>query len=75
MNRPGQRDGWVKAWATLPNQQEQLMVEKTGLRWRSVDTFSVDSVLFESFFGGGDSSYAPPHDCRIEFGRMLVRQP
>ena len=75
MNRPGQTDGIVRCWATLPDAQEQLLVERTDFRWRTVDTFGIDSLYFQAFHGGSTADWAPPRDCTVEFADFRVTQP
>jgi len=74
MNRPGQRNGHLRIWLTLPGSPERLVVDRDDLEWRSVDTFAADSVLFEVFHGGGDASWAPSKPCGVEIsGLRLTR--
>lgn len=73
MNTPGKRDGTLRVWITLPDQAEKLMVEQTDMEWRSRDTFGVDGLYFETFYGGGDKSWAPKGHGWAEFGGMEVR--
>lgn len=68
MNAPGQRDGTLRVWA-----DEKLMVEKTNLQWRQGTDYGVDSILFNTFHGGGDASWAPAHDVWAEFSGFEVR--
>lgn len=72
MNTPGQRDGTLRVWITLAGQGERLMVERTDMEWRSVDSFGVDGLYFETFHGGGDSSWAPTRSCWVEFAGITV---
>lgn len=75
MNRPGQRDGVVRCWTTLPGQPERLMVERRDLCWRTVETFGVDSLYFQTFHGGSSRNWAPQHDCWVEYAEFQVRTP
>ena len=72
MNTGGQRDGILRVWMTLPEQVERLVVERTDMEWRSADTFSVDSLLFETFHGGNDNTWAPTRPCYTEFTDLKV---
>lgn len=67
MNTGGKRDGTLRVWTTLPGQGERLVVERTDMEWRSAETFNVDSLYFETFHGGNDSSWAPTRPCYAEF--------
>ena len=73
MNSVGQRNGSVRVWISLGNDKEKLTVERSDLEWRTVDTFGVDSLYFETFHGGSDASWAPTRECSAEFGRMEVK--
>jgi len=73
MNTVGKRDGTVRVWIATGAAKEQLMVERTDMEWRTVDTFGVDSVYFESFHGGSDESWAPTREWWGEFeGRRVT---
>lgn len=67
MNTPGQRDGTLRVWINA-----QRMVERTDMEWRTVGSFGVDSLYFETFHGGGDKSWAPSRPCWAEFAVMKV---
>ena len=75
MNRPGQRDGTVRVWLAAPAQPERLMVERTDLEWRSVDKFGVDSLYFETFYGGSGAEWAPTRPGWAEFADFRVTYP
>ncbi len=70
MNTPGQRNGSLKIWIAHSGSGEKLVVNRTDMEWRSVDTFGVDSIYVESFFGGADKSWAPTRPCWAEFGQF-----
>lgn len=72
MNTGGQRDGILRVWITLPDQGERLVVERKDMEWRSADTFNVDSLYFETFHGGNDSTWAPTRPCYTEFTDLKV---
>lgn len=74
MNTIGKRDGSVRVWIALGEAKEQLMVERTDVEWRTVDTFAVDSLYFETFHGGSDETWAPTRACWTEFDGMSVRK-
>lgn len=70
MNTPGKRDGTMRVWIGVSEEKEKLLVERTDMEWRTVDTFGVDSLYFETFHGGSDSSWAPTRECWAEFGEL-----
>ena len=60
LNTPGQRDGSLDVWVSTPNvQNEQSVVSRSDMQWRSNDDIAIDGILFETFHGGGDNSWAP----------------
>ena len=67
MNAAGKKNGQLRIWA-----DERLVVEKADLQWRRGTTYGVDSVLFNTFHGGGDASWAPARDVWAEFGAFQV---
>lgn len=69
MNSIGKRDGTLRVWI-----DEKLLVERTDMEWRSVDTFGVDGLYFETFHGGGDKTWAPTKPCWAEFAEMKVKK-
>lgn len=75
MNTPGKKDGTLRVWITLTRGTETRVVEKTDMEWRTVDSFGVDGLYFETFHGGGDKSWAPTRPCFVEFTEMGVVKP
>lgn len=73
MNHPGQKDGTLRVWITLPGAKERLMVEKKEMQWRATSTFAVDGLYFEAFYGGGDDSWAPNKKVWADFSHIQVR--
>ena len=62
MKGPGMHDGILQAWF---DGQEALYVD--DLRFRDVDSFAIDQFYISTFFGGGDSTWAPARDEYILF--------
>jgi hypothetical protein len=75
MNAPGRRDGRLRVWITLPGQSERQVVRHDDLEWRSVATFGVDGLYFETFHGGNDLSWAPQRACYADFTSLQVDVP
>lgn len=67
MNTPGKRDGALRVWI-----DDKPVVERIEMEWRTVDTFGVDGLYFETFHGGGDLSWAPTKPCWVEFKDIRV---
>ncbi len=74
MNALGGRTGSLRVWITLQGQLERLMVERPNMEWRTVDTFGVDGIYFETFHGGGDATWAPTRACWVEFAEMKINR-
>ena len=72
MNAVGERDGTLRVWIALGENPERLVVARNDMEWRTVDTFGVDSIYFETFHGGGDPTWAPTRECWAEFGEFAV---
>lgn len=73
MNEPGMRNGSLAVWvATAGAPDERQVVSRADLEWRSVSSIQVDSLMFETFHGGGDASWAPTRPCSAEFSRIAV---
>lgn len=74
MNTPGRRDGKLRVWITSAESpgKPTLVVSRDDIEWRTVADFAVDSVLFQTFHGGSDKTWAPSRECWTEFGSITV---
>jgi hypothetical protein len=74
MNEPGRRNGKLYVWIAMGDdlKAERLVVSRTDLEWRTVPSFGVDSLYFETFHGGNDQSWAPSRACWAEFSGVKV---
>lgn len=76
MNTPGERDGELRVWITTPSGSEpKLVVEKTDLELRAEDRYGVDGLLFNTFFGGSSSEWAPKKEEFAEFSQFHLILP
>ena len=74
MNTVGKRDGTLQVWVKpADDAKETLVVDMTDMQWRSVASIGADSILFNTFHGGGDKSWAPTRDCHARFGSFEWR--
>jgi hypothetical protein len=73
INTPSKKDGAIRIWTTPLGGAEQLQLEKTGLRFRQVSDYGIDSLLFNTFHGGGDKSWGPARDVAADFAGFEVR--
>lgn len=67
MNTPHQTDGVLRTWS-----DGTLAYESTEMLYRTVHTLKIEGVFFSTFFGGGDPSWAPPHDTHADFARFAT---
>lgn len=67
LNTPGMLDGVVRVF-----HNDQLVYENTSLLFRTVPTLRIEGIFFSTFFGGGDPSWAPPHDTHADFGGFVT---
>lgn len=67
MNTPGKRNGIIQSWL---NGEQVLDIR--NIRFRDVSSFAVDALKFETFFGGGDSSWAPSRDVSVFFDDIII---
>ncbi len=67
MNTPGDKDGVVQSWLN-----GQRILNRTNIRFRDVDSFSIDSFMFSTFFGGSGSEWAPTKDEYIDFDDFVI---
>jgi hypothetical protein len=72
MNEPGRCDGTLRVWMTDAANHSQLVVDRSDLQYTNTDTIGVDSVLFNTFHGGHDASWAPRHACSACFTEFRV---
>ena len=67
MNTPGANDGVLQAWF-----DGEQVLNVNNLRFRDVDSFAIEQFYISTFFGGGDSTWAPAKDEHIAFDDIVV---
>jgi hypothetical protein len=67
LNTPGQADGQLHVWL-----DSRPVFEQGALFFRSVQQLAIEGVFFSTFFGGGDSSWAPPSDTHADFAAFAT---
>lgn len=74
MNTPGLADGRIDVWIGDPaTGKYQHVVERTDMEWRKTNKIQVDSILFQTFFGGSNQSWAPRRPCFTLFSDISTR--
>ncbi len=71
VNTPGRKDGKIEAWLNGVLQDTLNNVELRGDV--GADVALVDQVSLETFYGGGNPSWAPPQDMQAQFSAFYVR--
>ena len=69
LNVPGHANGSIKLWI-----DEKLVIDQAGLRFRDVQELKIDGILFSTFFGGNDASWATPITTHIDFARFALSE-
>jgi hypothetical protein len=67
LNTPGASNGAVRAWL-----DGKLVYQNDHLLYRTVATLRIEGVFFSTFFGGGDSSWAPSRDLHADFAHFAT---
>jgi hypothetical protein len=73
LNTPGRRDGRLDVWIRRSSDDaERKVVQRSDMEWRSDPTMSIDGVLFETFHGGGDRTWAPQRPSSSTFSAIVI---
>ena len=67
LNTPGASDGVVRAWL-----DGKRVYQNEYLSYRTVASLRIEGVFFSTFFGGGDSSWAPSRDLHADFAHFAT---
>lgn len=70
LNTPGQADGGLEVWV-----DGKSVLKRTDLLFRDTPAkaWQIDRFFFSTFHGGNDPTWAPAHDCTVEFDDIAVR--
>ena len=60
-------DGVVRSWL-----DGELALNRTDVRFRYTNDFSIDGFYFSTFFGGGDETWAPLKDEHAMFDNFVI---
>lgn len=69
LNDVGKHNGIAKSYL-----DGELLLELDSLNFRSNKNITINSLLFETFFGGGSMSWAPQSDQYAYFDNIIVAQ-
>lgn len=67
MNTPGAADGYIDV-----TYNGVLVAHLTGITFRTSSTTQIDSLMFSTFFGGHDSTWAPTTTQHIDFATFRL---
>lgn len=67
LNDPDASDGVIRVWF-----DGELVVEQTDVVFRTDRSGTVDGLMFSTFFGGSDKSWASPRDQKAWFGDFAL---
>jgi hypothetical protein len=67
LNTPGQANGRIELWI-----DERPVLSRTDLVFRTTPDLKIEGILFSTFFGGGDTSWATPRTTHADFGAFAV---
>lgn len=71
LNTPGKADGAITIWF-----DGAKVLDEAKVQFRTVATLKIEGILFSTFFGGSDPSWAAPADSVVEFRDFaLSRKP
>ncbi|MBL8995159.1 MAG: hypothetical protein JNM63_17560 [Spirochaetia bacterium] len=68
LNEPGEHDGQIEAWVN----GERVYFRNDLIFRMNLASWKIDTFLFETFYGGGSSEYAPSRDNFSEFADFKV---
>lgn len=67
MNAPDRSDGTLRVWIKDGERPSRLVVHRSDLRYTTVANIGIDSLLFSTFHGGNDDTWAPQQTCSACF--------
>lgn len=67
LNTPGRADGVISIWY-----DKKLVHSETGLIFRDTKDLTIDGLLFSTFFGGNNASFATPASTNIQFRNFVM---
>jgi Polysaccharide lyase 14 len=70
LNDVGASNGVIQVWY-----DGVLVLNANNLYFRSTDSLQIDGVIFQTFFGGGDTSWATPMTTYADFAAFSVSDP
>lgn len=72
LNHPERADGLLEL--TFATRTGHRTLRREDMVWRKSADLRASTLLFETFHGGSDASWAPKRPCAAEFGRFILTQ-
>ena len=69
LNDPDQANGRIRVWV-----DGTRLLDAQRLTFRTTSMLGIEGLLFSTFHGGSDPTWAPEHDVYAEFGDFSVMQ-
>jgi hypothetical protein len=70
LNDPSQANGTLRVWV-----DGRQVIEQSDIVYRTTDDITIDGLMFSTFFGGGDESWATPLRQKIRFSDFEILLP
>jgi hypothetical protein len=67
LNDPRKANGKIRVWV-----DGRHVIDKGQLVFRTTDRIKIDGLMFQTFFGGGEPSWASPKDQRAQFADFKI---
>lgn len=67
LNDPAKSNGEIRVWI-----DGNLVINQSGLIFRKTLDLKIDGLLFSTFFGGADSTWATPKDQSVQFADFII---
>ena len=67
MNTPGRADGKLEVWL-----DGSKVLDRDDIRWAKSGSSTIDKLAMHTFFGGGDSSWAPKKDEYLWLDNFII---
>ena len=65
LNQPGTADGILRVWV-----DGTLVLERRDIPYRTQASIGIEGLMFNTFFGGHDATWASPRDQKIQIGNI-----
>lgn len=69
LNQTGKANGKIQVWF-----DDELVVDRSDITFRSTDQLKIDGIFFSTFFGGGDLSWATPEAVYTDFAEFKISE-